>query len=232
MTAMSSQDLHPRFRSLMANLNQAFSAADATGFEAALGSLLKERESKVLGDVARLSESLLDALTRFRSDSRIVALAARDIPDARLRLDHVLQMTEDAAHKTLDLIERATPLADATARDAKILADTLDDRSHRDIRSFLGEVSSNAAQVRQNLTEVMLAQGFQDLTGQILNGVRTLIGEVETILDDLAGITGISRENVAQKDGLVLEGPAIPGVTRDAVTGQSDVDDLIAGLGI
>jgi chemotaxis protein CheZ len=217
---------------LVAGLNHAYATGDSEAFKLQLDGILREREGSVLGDVAKLSESLLAALTRFRSDSRIITLAAREIPDARLRLDHVLQMTEQAAHKTLDLIERAVPLADATARDAKVLADTLDERSHRDIQRFLTDVCSNASQVRQNLTEVMLAQGFQDLTGQILNGVRTLIGEVETILDELARITGISRDSVQEKDGLALEGPAVPGLKRDAVTEQSDVDDLIAGLGI
>lgn len=229
---MDVQQFQGRYRGLMADLNHAYAAGEAAGFEARLDALLRARESVVLGDVARLSGSLLEALRRFRSDSRIVTLAAREIPDARLRLDHVLRMTEEAAHRTLDLIERSVPMADATARDARVLADTLDERSHKDIRTFLADVNSNAAAVRQNLTEVMLAQGFQDLTGQILNGVRTLIGEVESILDELATLTGVPREAVQEKEATALEGPAVPGLKRDAVTAQADVDDLIAGLGI
>ena len=150
----------------------------------------------------RLSESLLAALTRFRSDSRIATLAVKDIPDARLRLDHVLKMTEEAAHRTLDLIEQSAPLADATARDAAALADTLDERSHtRDPPLPRRSARQRRRRSARNLTEVMLAQGFQDLTGQILHGVRTLIGEVESVLDELATITGVSIERGAIADG-------------------------------
>jgi chemotaxis protein CheZ len=232
MTPMTSADMQLHYQAFMADLTHAYAAGDTAGFDAALDRALGLRESAVLVGVSRASQSLLAALTHFRSDSRIVALAAREIPDARLRLDHVLQMTEEAAHRTLDLIERTVPLAEATARNAKKLSDTLDECSHSTIRQFLADVCTNAAGVRANLTEVMLAQGFQDLSGQILHGVRKLIGEVETVLDELSSITGHTREERSSRGGLDLEGPAVPGVTHNAVAGQSDVDDLMAGLGI
>ena len=223
-----------RHRAALAQLNHAYAVGDESEFELALDELFASRKSMVLSDVQRLSKSLLAALTRFRSESRIATLAAKDIPDAQLRLDHVLTMTEEAAHKTLDIIELSAPLADATAKGAAALSDTLDERSHREIRHFLAEVRGNAEQVRRNLTDVMLAQGFQDLTGQILRGVRTLVGEVESVLHELASITGVSLERAALPAGpdTSLQGPAIPNITRNAVTAQDDVDDLIAGLGI
>lgn len=229
---MNSQDFLLHYQAATEQLNLAFARGDKAAYEAALDELLRKRESSVLACVTKASESLLAALTHFRCDSRIVALAAKEIPDARLRLDHVLQMTEEAAHKTLDLIERTVPLAETTARSAKELADTLNDRTHSDVQRFLKEVSANAGLVRANLTEVMLAQGFQDLSGQILHGVRKLIGEVETVLDELARLTGQSKQAIPEKGRVEVEGPAVPGVTQNAVAGQSDVDDLIAGLGI
>lgn len=229
---MSSTDLQQKYQAFMADLNRAYSTRDHEGFVAALDKAMLERDSTVMSEVCRVSQSLLSALTSFRSDSRIVALASREIPDARLRLDHVLQMTEEAAHRTLDLIERTVPLAEATARDARKLTEALDESSPAEMRQFLAEVCNNAGKVRSNLTEVMLAQGFQDLSGQILHGVRKLIGEVEAVLDDLARITGQSRDKLSERGKLELEGPAVPGVTQNAVAGQSDVDDLMAGLGI
>jgi chemotaxis protein CheZ len=223
-----------RHRAALAQLNHAYAVGDEGEFELALEELFASRKSMVLSDVQRLSKSLLGALTRFRSESRIATLAVKEIPDAQLRLDHVLTMTEEAAHKTLDIIELSAPLADATAKGAAALSDTLDERSHKEIRHFLAEVRGNAEQVRRNLTEVMLAQGFQDLTGQILRGVRTLVGEVEAVLQELASITGISLERPEDsgRPDTTLQGPAIPNITRNAVTAQDDVDDLIAGLGI
>jgi chemotaxis protein CheZ len=216
----------------MAQLNHAYATADETTFEQLIADIYTERGNTLRTDLARLSQALADALMKFQLDSRIAALAAKDIPDARLRLDHVLKMTEDAAHRTLDLIEQTAPVAESTANDARTLASTLDDRSHNDIRRFLGEVQGSADRVRANLTEVMLAQGFQDLTGQILNGIRTLIGEVESVLDELAKISGVEIRPATRADAGMLHGPAIPGVSTGTVSDQSDVDDLIAGLGI
>jgi chemotaxis protein CheZ len=216
----------------MARLNHAYASADEPAFSKLLGELGVPAEDELRTGLARLSQSLADALTRFQLDSRIAALATQEIPDARLRLDHVLKMTEDAAHKTLDLIEQAAPLAEATARDARTLAETLDDRPHSEIRRFLGDVQGNAEKVRANLTEVMLAQGFQDLTGQILHSIRTLIGEVESVLDELARISGVKLSVTARPQDATPAGPAVPGVTKNAVVDQGAVDDLIAGLGI
>jgi chemotaxis protein CheZ len=221
-----------RYRGALAKLNHAYAAGDEAAFENLLGELNSGRETSLRTGLAKLSQSLADALSSFQLDSRIAALAGHEIPDARLRLDHVLKMTEEAAHKTLDLIEQTAPLADATARDARTLAETLDSRSHSDIRRFLGEVQGSADKVRTNLTEVMLAQGFQDLTGQILHGIRKLIGEVESVLDELAQISGVPLERVAKLHSIDPAGPAVPGVTVNAVANQTDVDDLIAGLGI
>ena len=229
---MDGADFRARYRGVIARLNHAFGVADEMVFEALVGELYAERDLTMRTGIAKLSQSLADALTRFQLESRVSALAEREIPDARLRLDHVLKMTEEAVHRTLDLIEQAAPLAEATTRGARLLAETLNDRSHNDIRRFLGEVQENAERVRSNLSEVMLAQGFQDLTGQILHGVRTLIGEVQTVLDELGQISGIPPAAKKTQERSSPSGPAVPGVTSGAVADQQDVDNLIAGLGI
>jgi len=229
---MQTADFISRHRGVMAQLNHAYANADVATFERLITDLKVEREHALRTGIAKVSQALADALAKFQLDSRIAALAAKDMPDAQVRLDHVLKLTEDAAHRTLDLIEETAPLAESTATDARILAGTLDDRSHNDIRRFLGEVQGSAERVRANLTEVMLAQGFQDLTGQILHGIRTLIGEVESVLDELTKISGVEVTPQARAEDGVLHGPAVPGLSTDTVVDQNDVDDLIAGLGI
>jgi chemotaxis protein CheZ len=182
----------------------------------------------------RVSALLLGALTRFRSESRFATLAVKDVPGARVRLDHVLRMTADAANRTLDLIEQSAPLAAATERRAAEVARVLDTLPPATVQRFLAEVGENCGQVRRNLAEVMLAQGFQDLTGQILCNVRTLVGEIESILQELACTAGVNLDLAEPGNGTnaTPEGPAIPGITSTAVSNQDDVDDLIAGLGI
>lgn len=220
-----------RYLMPLTRLNSALAAGDEAQFQSALDDLIALRESGVLADVQRLSDSLVAALARFRDDSRIATLAARDIPDAQLRLGHVLSMTEDAAHRTLDLIESSVPLADATVQQAVELTRSLDERSHNEIRAFLGVTRGNLESVRSNLTEMMLTQSFQDLSGQILRSVQTMIGEVESLLGELAALTG-SRDVSQDPPAVGMQGPTVPGVTRGALAGQADVDDLMAGLGI
>jgi chemotaxis protein CheZ len=233
---MSSTDFISRYRGRLAQLNHAYAAGDPDGFEAALDAMNEGRESTrdsaVLTGVMKLSDDLAQALWRFRADSRMAVLAHQEIPDAHLRLQHVLKMTEDAAHKTLDLIERSVPLANATVKSATELLATLDDRSHGEIRRFLEEARGNFEAVRGNLSEVMITQGFQDLTGQILRGVQRLIAEVQKALGELTRLTGTTPEFVPPAARSGLEGPAVPGVTQGAITAQADIDDLMAGLGI
>lgn len=230
---MKSPGLHDLERSLMRGLNAALAADDGTRFHELLDQLLRSRESTIQSDVVRISGQLQDALSRFRMDSRIASLAEKDMPDARQRLDHVVSLTEKAAHRTLDLIERSVPLADDTARRAAALTKT-GTPDIATLTAFIATARENCEAVRGNLTEVMLEQGFQDITGQIIRGVHKLIGEVEAVLDDLMAVHGIPREVVESTaaDRLKLEGPAIPGVTKNAVTDQSAIDDLMAGLGL
>lgn len=229
---MQTAEFISRHRGVMAQLNHAYATADAAAFESLINDLYLEQQHTLRTGLAKLSQALADALSRFQLDSRIAALAGKEIPDARLRLDHVLKMTEDATHRTLDLIEQTAPVAESVANDALTLANTLDERSHTEIRRFLSDVQGSAERVRVNLTEVMLAQGFQDLTGQILHGIRTLIGEVESVLDELAKISGVDLNRTSIEDTNKLHGPSIPGVSTNTVVNQDDVDDLIAGLGI
>src|SRR5258707_13637552 len=69
-------------------------------------------------DLRALNASLQRTLDEFRNSFRRASIAGKDMPDARVRLDHVLKLTEDAAHRTLDLVERSGPLADRLATEA------------------------------------------------------------------------------------------------------------------
>lgn len=222
-------------RALLRELVAADAADDALTFHALLAELPRSREQTIHEDVARISRTLQSALSRFRMDSRIAILTEQDIPDARQRLDHVVELTEAAANRTLDLIERSVPLADATARGAAALARGGAPFDPAALARFLDDARGSCETVRGHLTDVMLAQGFQDITGQIIRSVRNLIGEVEGVLESLMELHGIPRELARRRldtHPAKAEGPAVPGVTCGAVEDQAAVDDLMAGLGI
>jgi chemotaxis protein CheZ len=230
----------------LAHLADALTARDEGMFDAVLAGIVASRPAlhggahpDFLVEVRRVTHDLHAALQRFRVDSRLVTYAEKEIPDARARLEHVLKLTDDAAHRTLDLVEQSIPLADQTARAAQALlanAGVDPHSSQADVAAFLSETRTRMEAVRQNLSAVLLAQGYQDLTGQIIRGVMKLVGELEHSLGDLvrlsagtAGPAGLPASDATCRGF----GPVVPGVDHGAhVDGQQDVDALLSDLGM
>jgi chemotaxis protein CheZ len=199
-------------------------------------------------DLRALNASLQRTLDEFRSSFHRASVAGKEMPDARLRLDHVLKLTEDAAHRTLDLVERSGPLADRLAREAAALIEptqiaraayrgtTVVDLLAR-VEIFLRSAERDGAAVRANLDEVLMAQSYQDLSGQIIRTVIKLVVELERTLahfSKLAGDRPADESNPAAKQASDSQGhgPAIPGASADAVGEQGDVDALLAMMGM
>ena len=210
-----------RLRPLIARLTAAAAANDAGELERVLDDLVHAHRRDLFAELKRLTTRVQSALEVFGLDARFAAFAETDMPDARQRLTHVMTLTDDAAHRTLGLIERCTPLVDELIGAASPAAD----------------VSATAAQLRRNLSDMLLAQGYQDLTGQILRGVITLVDEVETALSSLIGLSGDESEEAAPPAGRRANpngyGPVVPGVAHGVtVANQHDVDALLSGLGL
>ena len=203
-------------------------------------------DNDLVAELRDLTHNLRSALDRFRLDSRLADLAEKEMPDARQRLSHVLTLTDQAAHRTLDLVEQSGPLAERTAREAEALSGPwqrfrngrIGVAEYQDLLkrmdSFLGGAQADSDTVRKNLAEVLLAQGYQDLSGQIIRGVMNLVSEVETALGDL---TRLSRAVGAIVPGGVpgapgTSGPAVPGVDTGGtiISEQQDVDALLSGM--
>ncbi|HEY4340372.1 MAG TPA: protein phosphatase CheZ [Steroidobacteraceae bacterium] len=210
-----------RLRPLLERLTAAVAAGDGPEFERVLDDLVHGRRKDLFAELRRLTGRVRQALEAFRLNSRFADLAERDVPDARQRLVHVMKLTDDAAHRTMDLIERATPLV------ATLVATAADPKSK--------EVVTAATQLRSHLSDVHLAQGYQDLTGQIVRGVIKLVDEVEATL---AGLMRIAAEGVEPRPNTVPEsvngyGPVVPGIDHGiALADQQDVDALLSDLGL
>lgn len=187
-------------------------------------------------ELRRLTADLQAALDDFRRDSRLVQMAEQDVPDAQHRLAHVLRLTDDAAHRTLDLVEQSVPLAERTAQTARLLqAAGPSERQGADVEDFLAGSAQDMERLRTNLTEMLLAQGYQDLSGQILRSVMKLVQELELTLARLLRISGEGKHSTAARktDALAPSGPAVPGLAAGSAVGaQTDVDDLLTGLGL
>jgi chemotaxis protein CheZ len=209
-----------RLRPLLNRLTAAVSAGDGPEFERVLDDLVHARRKDLFTELRHLTARVHQALENFRLNAQCARLAERDVPDARLRLLHVMTLTDEAAHRTMDLIERATPLAD-------ILAAAV-------AQPAAPEILCAAATLRGLLSDAHLAQGYQDLSGQIIRGVITLVDELEGALSGLTRIVGVAATPPA--DTAVAAngyGPMVPGVEHGvAVKSQQDVDTLLSDLGL
>jgi chemotaxis protein CheZ len=199
-------------------------------------------------DLRALNASLQRTLDEFRSSFHRASAVGKDMPDARVRLDHVLKLTEEAAHRTLDLVERSGPLASRLAGDAAALVEPIRQAriSYRGsgveellsrVETYLMSAKQNGDVVRGNLDEVLMAQSYQDLSGQIIRTVIKLVVELERTLSHFSQLAGDRLSDGAAVPAKAESnshgfGPAVPGVSTDAVGEQEDVDALLARMGM
>jgi chemotaxis protein CheZ len=205
----------------------------------------KETE-EMFAEIGKMTRQLHDSLTNFQLDARISNLANEDIPDAQERLNYVINLTEQAANTTMDAIESGMPLADRLCHEVSSIRPTWDKLMTRDLKvgdfkllchkvnDFIACAEQDTAQLHILLNEVLMAQGFQDLTGQVIRRVIELVREVEDSLIHLLTVFGASEpdETLAEEQKHAAEGPIINAEEReDVVSGQDDVDDLLSSLG-
>ena len=225
----------------------ALEANDETSINKQLTILTQSHESELFQEVGKLTRELHEALSNFNIDSRLVDLTEHDIPNTRDRLNYVITTTEQAAHKTLGYIDNTLPLA----QELRQTAEKIDESWQRfrnkemtadefralvkEIEAYLPTVKQHADKVHQNLSEMTLAQGFQDLTGQVIRQVIALVEEVEDNLVKLVKVAGKHQEKPTKKentDPIKAEGPQINAQDNpNVVNNQDDVDDLLSSLG-
>jgi len=211
-----------------------------------LDELVRIRESSLYTELGKLTRDLHDSLNGFQVDTRFSAIANEEIPDAKERLNHVIEMTEKAADTTLGMIEDAIPICNALEDKAKTLDLELKNFNKREmsveefrgflksLNIFLDDTIEKNSLLKSKLNDVLMAQGFQDLTGQIIKRVILLVNEVEDKLVSIIKIAGatMTSEIVVEEDKIKAEGPHIPNIDKgDFVSGQDEVDDLLSSLG-
>ncbi|GHE21326.1 protein phosphatase CheZ [Halomonas urumqiensis] len=207
--------------------------------------------------IGHLTRMLRESMRELGLDKEIEK-AAEAIPDARDRLSYVASMTEQAAERALNAIDRAQPLQDelgsrAEALDARwaewfATPQSLDDARElvTDTRRYLAEVPDKTGATSKELLEIMMAQDFQDLTGQVIKKMMDVIREIESQLvqvlidsvpdgekrDDMQRQVDDRRHLDARKrDEGLLNGPQIKPEAADVVSSQDQVDDLLDQLG-
>jgi len=208
------------------------------------------QESILFQEICKLTRQLHDALASFYLDERLTRLTQNDIPDAKERLNYVITMTEQAANTTLNAVEDLLPMVRTQStritalkedwhrfRVREMSVEEFRELSHT-IASHFEESENQLEQVQERLTEILMAQDFQDLTGQIIRRVINLVKDLESSMVGMIRLSGGSPESLrdtderaAERTPAPLHGPAVPGLDTDAVNNQDDVDSLLSSLG-
>lgn len=223
-------------------------------------SMVEARDKHIFTTVGQLTRALHNAIVNFNVDGDLESVPPEinqsEIRDASSRLNYVINMTQQAADKTMDKVEAIAPIAMNLGQEASRLRSEWHKLKRRELSKeefkslynqmgeFLEQMDEGTQQLNKSLQDIILEQGFQDLTGQVLRKVIALVTDVENELVNLmriAGqveqVTGLAsaevdkelRENV---DKRLPEGPQIHADKReDVVSGQDDVDDLLSSLG-
>jgi chemotaxis protein CheZ len=205
--------------------------------------------SELFAEIGKLTRQLHDSLMNFQVDSRLNDLATADIPDAKERLNYVISRTEEAANKTMDAVESIFPVVETIQHQIKTVNPLWQKLMHNDldvgefkgmchdIDALLKTTERETTRMHALMTDVLMAQDFQDLTGQVIRKVIDLVREVEDSLINMLTAFGISSEEAKKQakpsvgENLV-EGPIVNKEERDdVVADQDDVDDLLSSLG-
>ena len=163
-----------------------------------------------------------------------------ELPDAQSRLSYIARLTGEAAEKVLGRVEQAKAQHDYIASETRrmvtsLVADPVAAVARGEIYNFLTDVERVTQEAVGHLTEIMMAQDFHDLTGQVIARVVNLAGTIEQQLVQLllqTAPTGAAPPAAAPERSEALQGPVVnPEARADVVTDQSQVDDLLASLG-
>lgn len=218
---------------------------DQASTEELLEKMVNVRETHLFQEVGRLTRQLHDTLVSFTIDNRINELAEHEIPDARDRLNYVITMTQQSADQTLTAIETLLPVSDELGGQSKELSEKWNrfltrqmpyeefKVLARDLSAHFEKSDESIKLIQSGLNDILMAQSFQDITGQIIRRVIDLVQEMEVSMVDIIQIASRKNEirHIQQPE---LPGPVVPGVDdRQGCVAHSqvDVDDLLSSLG-
>ncbi|MFZ2301991.1 MAG: protein phosphatase CheZ [Gallionella sp.] len=234
-----SDDLESLFDSIVAanTAETNFSAAAGAG-----GEIAGVETAKVINQIGHMARTLHDTLRELGLNKEIEKAAA-SIPNARDRLNYVATLTQQAAEKVLNATDAAQPIMEKVEVESYRLAGQwqmlfekkLDVEQFKNLvmqtHAFLYEVPKQTKATNGYLMEIMMAQDFQDLTGQVIKKIIEVTKEMEQQLVTLLLETAPPAVKAEYETGL-LNGPVINAEGRtDVVTSQDQVDDLLESLG-
>jgi len=192
--------------------------------------------------IGALTRQLHDSLNGLGLTAKVKDWAG-ELPDAKSRLSYIARLTGEAAEKVLNQVDQAKEQHDHIASETRrigalIVQDPVAAVAKGHVMNFINDVEQSSQKVNQHLTEIMMAQDFHDLTGQVIAKVVNLAATIEEqlvlLLIQTAPADAVVAAPISAHEAYVpaLDGPVVTAAGNpDVVTDQSQVDDLLASLG-
>lgn len=222
-------------------------AGDIDQADLVIDELRTSHESNIFHDLGKLTRELHEAINEISCDDRLNNIMHNEMPDARHNLSHVMDLTENAANQTLTALENSSPVLENLSERAVYLQRLLQghmkklDQNNKlsfieeELEGFLDKVCVDIKHVNNDMTTILMAQGYQDITGQIIQRVNKMVQDVEHSLISILKVNSHSISNsdtIDEHKNRTGFGPAVPGTqTDDILNSQDDVDDLLSTLG-
>ncbi len=196
----------------------------------------EQARSDVFQQIGLITRQLHDTLEKL-GVMPVLQHAALGLPDARSRLSYIAKKCGDAADKVLTSVELAKAeqrlIADATrGMAAASTAGSTQGVDAATLAAFVAAIDAARERSDAHLTDIMMAQDYHDLTGQVVAKVVALAIDLEDSLVKLLVQTAPAERAQPADASTSLDGPVIDAAGRsDVVANQSEVDDLLATLG-
>ncbi|EMT6577240.1 MULTISPECIES: protein phosphatase CheZ [Providencia] len=193
---------------------------------------------QVITRIGTLMRTLRESMRELGLE-KSVQQAVASIPDGKDRLRYIAQMTAQAAEKTLNGIDVIKPLQVEMNKNAQVLqqqwqetaGDTVPAQLRESTEAFLGQVIQDSETTKAELLEIMMAQDFQDLTGQVIKKMMEVVEEAEKQLLALLMENTPPEMRAKTQNESLLNGPQINKEGVNVMASQSQVDDLLDELG-
>lgn len=196
----------------------------------------------MLARVGQITRTLHDSLRELGFD-KVLEKVSMDIPDVKDRLNYVVRMTEQAAQRVLNATDTAIPMQERINAGASEMLNgweetmkaPFSESGYRDMATLtmqcLADMRNDSTATKQQLLDIMMAQDFQDLTGQVVRKVTDLAHVLEKQLINL--LVDFSPNEVRKEtSSSLLNGPQFNVASKnDVVADQEQVDDLLDSLG-
>ena len=207
-----------------------FEVLDQGSMEEVIHSLEEEADIPLFSEVGHLLRRFHDQMQSISSGlpQALANLDPDEVGSFSDKLSHILEMTDRAANKTMDLAEAAL----AVLAEEQSVLDSLTQNpviaANEDAMAALGQLLKNNQAQNNRMTEVLMAQDYQDLTGQLINKVMALLKHLESDLIEL--VTRFGSKKIATPQSEVrLNGPMHE--SHEERQNQDNVDSLLSQFG-